>query len=401
MADRRCFVIMPYGIKEDVDGRVIDFDAIYQHVIKPAVEQVDGVACERCDDIEAPGWIHERMLRSIASAEVAVVDTSSLNANVFYELGVRHSLRPAATVLIHRKSTTFPFNIAGLSSIEYDTDLVAAADATRTIANYIRNALADPDAVDSLVYHALDDLRVSYGAARRPVPVLKKTSVRYPITTTPTKYVGMVTGDRASLTIGDVWVSSENTNMQLDRFYGKSTSATIRYLGASKHPITNSVVNDTIADELQQLMGDEREVAPATVIATSSGALEASNGVRRILHVAAVAGQPREGYRPVERIDRCVTNALETASSPPLADLDLRTIVFPVFGTGPGGAPFDEQATSLVNAAIDYFEANDTPIDTAYFYVWSDLEVEQVTKLLTDHERLGGPAEQLEAPRPI
>ncbi len=387
---------MPYGVKKDVDGTEIDFDAVYKHIIKEAVEAVGGVECERCDDVDAPGWVHDRMVRAIASAEVAVVDTSSLNANVFYELGVRHALRRAATVLIHKEGTTFPFNIAGLNSIEYNTDLTAAAEAKAMITTFIRNALANPDAVDSLVYNVLHDLHVTYGVARRPQPVLKNMAVRYSVAAKSEKYVGMVTGDREALEIGDVWVSSENTNMQLDRFYGMSTSATIRYLGAEKHPVTNSVIADTIADEVAALMGAEKEVAPATVLVTGSGSLEATNGVRRIFHVAAVDGQPREGYRPVERIDRCVTNALTKAGSADLADLELRSIVFPVFGTGPGGADFKKQATRLVDAAISYLEDHETPIESVYFYVWSDIQVEELTALLAGHHRLGERAATME-----
>ena len=96
-----CFVIMPYGEKKDIDGKEIDFDKIYESMIKGAVASLDGLICQRCDDIEKPGWIHERMLRHIFEDRVAIVDTSTLNANVFYELGVRaigltHARRNAA-----------------------------------------------------------------------------------------------------------------------------------------------------------------------------------------------------------------------------------------------------------------------------------------------------------------
>jgi hypothetical protein len=50
---------------------------------------------------------------------VAIVDTSTLNANVFFELGVRHALKKSLAVLIRGEGTTSPFNNAGMSSIEY------------------------------------------------------------------------------------------------------------------------------------------------------------------------------------------------------------------------------------------------------------------------------------------
>jgi hypothetical protein len=32
-----CFVLMPFGRKQDGTGRLIDFDAVYQQIIAPAV----------------------------------------------------------------------------------------------------------------------------------------------------------------------------------------------------------------------------------------------------------------------------------------------------------------------------------------------------------------------------
>ena len=35
----RCFVIMPFGHKDDIDGTSIDFDDVYRDLIKPAIEE--------------------------------------------------------------------------------------------------------------------------------------------------------------------------------------------------------------------------------------------------------------------------------------------------------------------------------------------------------------------------
>ena len=64
--------------------------------------------------------------------------------------------------------------------------------------------------------------------------------------------------------------------MQMDRLYGASTSATIRYLGAAKD-LAGNVTEDTIADELRARMvaAGAVEVAPAAVISAGPGALRA------------------------------------------------------------------------------------------------------------------------------
>ncbi len=384
-----CFVIMPYGRKKDVDGNEVDFDEIYKYIIEKAIEKIPGLQCQRCDDIALPGWIHERMIRHIFEDRVAIVDTSTLNANVFYELGVRHALKRCVTVLIHRKGTTWPFNIAGMSSIEYTTNPSGVEDAKEKISTFVNNALKDPKNVDSLVYSVLPELEVEVGPAPKPKRLSKVETVEYSLVKCPQKRIGLVTGDREELTIGDIWVNSENSEMQMDRFYGTTTSANIRYLGAKKQPTTGRVVEDTIADELARKMGAEKQVDPATVIPTSAGELQ-SNNVKWIFHVAAVVGEPREGYRPIERIERCVTNALKKADSKEFREEHLSSIIFPIFGTGPAGGSVEEHAERCFTAAIDYLESNPTTsMERVYFYVWSDQELEICEEVLGSIEKLG------------
>ena len=36
-----CFVLMPFGKKMDDSGKIVDFDAIYELIIKPGAEKAD------------------------------------------------------------------------------------------------------------------------------------------------------------------------------------------------------------------------------------------------------------------------------------------------------------------------------------------------------------------------
>ena len=93
-----CFVIMPFGRKPDAAGRMVDFDRIYAEIIAPAVEAagLDGV---RADEEQGAGFIHKLMYERILLSEYAIADLTLLNANVYYELGIRHAARPETTVL--------------------------------------------------------------------------------------------------------------------------------------------------------------------------------------------------------------------------------------------------------------------------------------------------------------
>jgi O-acetyl-ADP-ribose deacetylase (regulator of RNase III) len=379
-----CFVIMPYGEKPDADGTIVDFDRIYDELIHRAVESIDGLECHRADDLNKPGWIHEHMLRHIVDDAVAVVDTSTLNANVFYELGVRHTVKKAVTVLIHRQGTKWPFNIAGMSSIEYGTTGRALTQARAKLREFIAAGLADPDNVDSLVHRAVPDLRVERGRARR---ITTFNTFEYPLASNPGVRLGLVTGDYENIRVADVWVNSENTEMQMDRYYGASTSATIRYLGATKDPDTGRVIEDSIGKALADKMAGQRQVDPGVVIATDPGALRA-NGVKLLMHAASVIGQPREGYRPIERIERCVTRAL-TRLDTDLRSLGLTSIMFPLLGTGPGAGDLKDHSQRLIDAAVEYLDTNaGTALRTVYFYVWSDVALDICRQVMTSHPKL-------------
>ena len=50
-AEKKCFVIMPFGDKEDAEGKIIDFNKIYKYLIKNTVEEDLQMTCIRCDEI--------------------------------------------------------------------------------------------------------------------------------------------------------------------------------------------------------------------------------------------------------------------------------------------------------------------------------------------------------------
>ena len=116
-----CFVLMPFGQKKDENGRTIDFDEIYNKVIKPAVEDAE-LEPIRADEETTGGIIHKPMFERLMLCDYAVADLTTANPNVFYELGVRHGIRPHSTVLIFGKGGRLPFDVAPLRAIPYGID---------------------------------------------------------------------------------------------------------------------------------------------------------------------------------------------------------------------------------------------------------------------------------------
>src|SRR5581483_6237048 len=91
-----CFVLMPFGVKADGAGRRIDFDSIYRDGIQPAVGDAR-MEPLRADEERDGGIVHKPMLERLVLCSFAVADLTLANANVFYELGVRHAVRPYTT----------------------------------------------------------------------------------------------------------------------------------------------------------------------------------------------------------------------------------------------------------------------------------------------------------------
>ena len=113
-----CFVIMPFGRKPDAANRLIDFDRIYAEIVAPAVEAA-GLAVLRADEEKSGGFIHKLMYERILLSEFAIADVTLLNANVYYELGVRHAVRPSSTVLTMSEGSALPFDVGALRALPY------------------------------------------------------------------------------------------------------------------------------------------------------------------------------------------------------------------------------------------------------------------------------------------
>jgi hypothetical protein len=128
MPQRLCFVLMPFGSKPDESGRVVDFDRVYRELIKLAIEAAD-LDPIRADEETSGGIIHKPMYERLMLCDYAVADLPTANANVFYELGIRHGIRPYSTVLVFAQGLRLPFDVAPLRGLPYRLDRFGAPEA--------------------------------------------------------------------------------------------------------------------------------------------------------------------------------------------------------------------------------------------------------------------------------
>lgn len=137
---RRAFVVMPFGKKEvpkkpRIDSPLepegtsetlkVDFDAVYQNLFQPALEAA-GLQPFRADDEEAAGDILKDMFAELVTADFVLADISILNANVFHELGIRHTVGPRGVICLHAGWADRPFDVAPQRTFKYNGQLFRA-----------------------------------------------------------------------------------------------------------------------------------------------------------------------------------------------------------------------------------------------------------------------------------
>lgn len=175
---------MPFGIKE-AQGAIpatqgvaekpainLDFDEAYDLLIKPALIKA-GCLPFRADQEPGAGDIRTDMYFELVTADVIVADISILNANVFYELGIRHGVAPRGVFMIHGGWSKRPFDIAPDRTFDYEGKLFTPTKEKRDdawqqrldaeverLATRLRNALdVDEQTIGSPVYKELFGLK--------------------------------------------------------------------------------------------------------------------------------------------------------------------------------------------------------------------------------------------------
>ena len=134
MARQICFMVMPFGIKAtgnapDQGPSQIDFDSLWNHAFKPLIERL-GYTPFRADS-DTSALIIKEMIERLAFADLVVADVSIPNANVYYEIGVRHAARSKGCVLLSASWAEPVFDIAQIRRLTYSlkSEYTGAAEA--------------------------------------------------------------------------------------------------------------------------------------------------------------------------------------------------------------------------------------------------------------------------------
>ena len=99
---KRCFMVMPFGRD--------DLTVVYEDFIKPVAEEQCGLEMEKGDDIFGSNPIMDDILNSIQRSDMVIADLTGKNANVFYEVGICHTLNKPV-LLLAQSIDDVPFDL--------------------------------------------------------------------------------------------------------------------------------------------------------------------------------------------------------------------------------------------------------------------------------------------------
>lgn len=137
--DNLCFLVMPFN-KQRKD--------LLENVVKPKVEKECGLNVLKSGDIQEPNQkIMENIWTYINQSYVVIADISDKNPNVFYEIGICHTLGKPVILLCDEESRDkdydgeVPFDISGL------------------FVNFYHNSGSGPNQLAETVVKAISNLR--------------------------------------------------------------------------------------------------------------------------------------------------------------------------------------------------------------------------------------------------
>src|SRR6516225_2897300 len=109
-----CVVVSPIGADESEVRKAAD--KVLKHVITKAL--AGRYKIQRADEIATPGLITAQVVERLLDAPLVVADLSDRNANVYYELAIRHAAQKPVIHII-AEGQDVPFDVKDMRLISY------------------------------------------------------------------------------------------------------------------------------------------------------------------------------------------------------------------------------------------------------------------------------------------
>ena len=152
MSAGTCFVIMAIGDQsyENCDVSAAKLKEKYDTLIKEAINKARPlIEISRADEIALPGTITSDIVTRIMHSDFVIADVTYPNANVFYELGLRHACKPGTIIIRDKSGPRVPFDISHLRYIEYENSTAGLRNLAEELKKYFSHFDREPDRPDS------------------------------------------------------------------------------------------------------------------------------------------------------------------------------------------------------------------------------------------------------------
>jgi len=120
----KCFVVMPVSTPEIWIQRYSDsdhFKHVLDHLFTPALKSVNYEVVPPV--VSGSDLIHAEIIRNLEECDLVLCDISTLNPNVFFELGIRTSLDRAVALVRDNFTANIPFDTGSINTYTYESPL--------------------------------------------------------------------------------------------------------------------------------------------------------------------------------------------------------------------------------------------------------------------------------------
>lgn len=154
-SDKKCFIVTPIGNENSDTRRAAE--GVIDAVIVPVLTSI-GFKEEHitvAHRMPQPGSINKQVVQRILEDDLVIANLSNLNANVMYELAVRHCSRKPVIQICEDNGTKLPFDIIEERTIFYKNDMLGTVQLGDNLRRMVPEALSDTK-VDNPIYRVIE-----------------------------------------------------------------------------------------------------------------------------------------------------------------------------------------------------------------------------------------------------
>ncbi|MCX6649269.1 MAG: hypothetical protein NTV61_07770 [Candidatus Bathyarchaeota archaeon] len=116
MPKKKCFIIMPFSETTPKHTEVY-WESHFENFLKPIIQETGDIEVFKSDAIR--GDILKKIILDLSNSDIVVADLTDSNPNVYWELGIRHSLKNGTITIKDIDYKKRVFDVSTIGTINY------------------------------------------------------------------------------------------------------------------------------------------------------------------------------------------------------------------------------------------------------------------------------------------